>query len=63
MKNWIKKELNDFSILLRNIPAVIMAMFVVAVVMMNLLANKTIVQTDWIALDAGIVISVKASQD
>ena len=57
MKNWIKKELNDFSILLRNIPAVIMAMFVVAVVMMNLLANKTIVQTDWIALDAGIIIS------
>ena len=57
MKNWIKKELNDFSVLLRNIPAVIMAMFVVAVIMMNLLANKTIVQTDWIALDAGIVIS------
>ena len=57
MKNWIKKELNDFSILLRNIPAVIMAMFVVAVIMMNLLANKTIVQTDWIALDAGIIIS------
>lgn len=57
MKNWIKKELNDFNVLLRNIPAVIMAMFVVAVIMMNLLANKTIVQTDWIALDAGIVIS------
>jgi uncharacterized integral membrane protein (TIGR00697 family) len=57
MKNWIKKELNDFSVLLRNIPAVIMAMFVVAVIMMNLLASKTIVQTDWIALDAGIVIS------
>lgn len=57
MLNWIKKELNDFSILLRNIPAVIMAMFVVAVIMMNLLANKTILQTDWIALDAGIVIS------
>lgn len=57
MKNWIKKELNDFSVLLRNIPSVIMAMFVVAVIMMNLLANKTIVQTDWIALDAGIVIS------
>ena len=57
MKNWIKKELNDFSVLLRNIPAVIMAMFVVAVIMMNLLANKTIVQTDWIALDAGIIIS------
>ena len=57
MLTWIKKELNDFSVLLRNIPAVIMAMFVVAVIMMNLLANKTILQTDWIALDAGIVIS------
>lgn len=57
MKKWIKNELVDFGVLLRNIPSVIMALFVVSVICMNLLANKTIVQTDWIALDAGIVIS------
>lgn len=31
--------------------------FVVSVICMNLLANKTLVQTDWIALDGGILIS------
>lgn len=57
IKNWIKTEIADFRVLLKNIPAVIMALFVISVIMMNLLANKTIVQTDWIALDAGIIIS------
>lgn len=34
-----------------------MTLFVVSVVCMNLLANKTLVQLDWIALDGGILIS------
>lgn len=57
MKKFIKRELDDFTLLLKNIPALILAIFTLSCVMMNLLANKTIVQTDWIALDAGIVIS------
>ena len=32
-------------------------MFVVSVVMMNLLANKTLIQLDWIALDGGLLVS------
>ena len=34
-----------------------MTLFAVSVVCMNLLANKTLVQLDWIALDGGILIS------
>ena len=45
------------KILLRNIPATVVAFFVVSVVCMNLLANKTLLQLDWIALDGGILIS------
>ena len=57
IKNYIKSELKDFSLLLSNIPAVSLSLFIVAVILSNLLANKTILQLDWIALDAGIVIS------
>lgn len=47
----------EFKILLRSIPATVVTLFVVSVVCMNLLANKTLLQLDWIALDGGILIS------
>ena len=53
---WVVKEEKETAILLRNIPAAVVTLFVVSVICMNLLANKTIVQTDWIALDGGILI-------
>ncbi len=53
----LKKEKNEFKLLLRAIPATVVTLFVVSVVCMNLLANKTLLQLDWIALDAGILIS------
>ncbi len=43
--------------LLGAIPATVVTLFVVSVVCMNLLANKTLLQLDWIALDGGILIS------
>ena len=47
----------ETKILLRSIPATAVTLFAVSVVCMNLLANKTLVQLDWIALDGGILIS------
>jgi uncharacterized integral membrane protein (TIGR00697 family) len=47
----------ECRILLRSIPATVVTLFTVSVVCMNLLANKTLLQLDWIALDAGILIS------
>ncbi|MBQ8895744.1 MAG: queuosine precursor transporter [Clostridia bacterium] len=57
IKNWLKKEIKQSSILLRSIPATVMTLFVVSVVCMNLLANKTLLQLEWIAIDGGILIS------
>ena len=57
LKKWIKNEIEQSSVLLRSIPATVMTLFVVSVVCMNLLANKTLLQLDWIALDGGILIS------
>ena len=54
---WIKKEKEETELLLRCIPATVVSLFVVSVICMNLLANKTLVQTEYIALDGGFLIS------
>lgn len=51
------KLYKEIKILLRTIPATVVTLFAVSVVCMNLLANKTLIQLDWIALDGGILIS------
>lgn len=53
----LKNEQMEFKLLLRSIPATVVTLFVVSVICMNLLANKTLVQLNWIALDGGILIS------
>ena len=53
----LKKEFEKTRVLLRCIPQSVLTLFIVSVICMNLLANKTLVQLDWIALDGGILIS------
>ncbi len=57
LQNRIKREIYEYRLLLRSIPATVVTLFVVSVITMNLLANKTLVQLEWIALDGGILIS------
>lgn len=57
IKGFIKNEIKETKILLRCIPATVVTLFVVSVICMNLLANKTLYQNSWIALDGGILIS------
>lgn len=57
IKIWIEREKKEMEILLRSLPAMVVTLFVVSVICMNLLANKTLLQFDWIALDGGILIS------
>lgn len=57
LKSYFDNEIKETSILLRCIPASVVTLFVVSVICMNLLANKTLLQLDWIALDGGILIS------
>lgn len=54
---WLKREYTETKILLRSVPASVVTLFVVSVICMNILANKTLVQLPWIALDGGILIS------
>ncbi|MCH5163679.1 MAG: VUT family protein [Clostridiales bacterium] len=56
--NKIKQSLLDFRLLLKSVPSVIISAFVLAVLVMNLLANKSInLNLDWLALDCGIIVS------
>ena len=54
---WLRDEYELSKILLRSIPAPVVALFVISVIAMNILANKTLVQTEYLALDGGILIS------
>lgn len=57
MKNYIKRELEDYRILLRNIPGGVLSAFIVSVIAMNLLANKELVSLKYMALDCGFSLS------
>ncbi len=56
--NKIKKEIYSFKLLLRSVPTVTVTAFILSVVIMNLLANKSLaLPFDWLALDCGIIVS------
>lgn len=57
VSTWVKREKEEMAILLRSLPVMVVTLFVVSVICMNLLANKTLLQLDWIAIDGGILIS------
>ena len=57
-----RAELDEFWVLLDNVPAVTLTFFVLAVFSMNLMANKSIdLAVPWLALDCGILVSWVAS--
>lgn len=53
----LKKGFKETVLLLRTIPSVVVALFVISVITMNLLANKTLIQTTYLAIDGGILVS------
>ena len=53
----IRKELDDYRVLLRSVPSLVVTLFVVSVIMMNLLANKELLSVKYFALDCGFVLS------
>ncbi len=58
MFKFLRKEIEDYKILLRNVPSLTVSLFVVSVVTMNLMANKEIyTRLSWLALDCGFLIS------
>lgn len=53
-----KEEMKEFKLLLSSVPAFTVVVFVLSVVSMNLLANKSIdTHTEYLALDCGLIVS------
>ena len=57
LKQIIVSEVEDYKVLLRNAPTVTMIFFTMSVVAMNLLANKELVNIEYLALDCGFLLS------
>ena len=54
---WVKREIQLFSTLVRSVPTLVIVLFSCAVILMNLLASFTIVSLPYFALTGGIFIS------
>lgn len=54
---WLENEVKVSRVLFRNVPGVVMSLYLLSTVLMNLLASVAIVNTSWLALDAGIFVS------
>lgn len=57
LKLWCKREVEDYKVLLRNVPSIVMIFFALSVVLMNLLANRELLNVSFLALDCGFVLS------
>lgn len=57
MRNFLRRELDDYRLLLRNVPSLVISLFIVSVIMMNLLANKELISYKYLALDCGFTLS------
>lgn len=58
MSKWLRKEIEDYRVLLRNIPCVFSGLFFISIILMNLLANREIkLNLNWLALDCGFIVS------
>ena len=54
----LKREWNEFRVLMKSVPTLVVVLFMMSVFAMNLLANKSIdLPWDWLALDCGIIVS------
>lgn len=53
----IRRELDDYRMLLRSVPSLVISFFFISVILMNLLANKEFISVKYFALDCGFLLS------
>ena len=57
MIKYIKSEIDDYRVLLRNVPALTMTFFVISCIGMNIFAGKELLNIKYLALDCGFLLS------
>ena len=53
----VKKTLEEYKLLLRSVPSLVTAAFVLSVVLMNLLAGRELYRSDYFCLNSGLALS------
>ena len=57
LSSFVRGQMQDFRILLRNIPSLVLSVFILSLVCANLLANKELISTKYVVLDCGFFFS------
>lgn len=57
LKSFIVSEVEDYKVLLRNVPALTMIFFVISCIGMNIFAGKELLNVQYLALDCGFLLS------
>lgn len=57
LKKFISNEVEDYRMLLKNVPTLTMVFFVLSVIYMNIFAGKELLNTKYLALDCGFLLS------
>lgn len=55
--NKLKKEMEDYNILLRSVPSMVISVFILSVVCMNLLAGRELYRSDYFCINSGLALS------
>lgn len=55
--NTLKYELKDYKVLLRNVPSMVITIFVLSVVCMNLMAGKELYSSKYFCINSGLALS------
>lgn len=55
--NTLKYELKDYKVLLRNVPSMVITVFVLSVVCMNLMAGKELYSSKYFCINSGLALS------
>ena len=55
--NIIKNELRDYKVLLRNVPSMVITIFVLSVVCMNLMASKELYSSKYFCINSVLALS------
>ncbi len=57
MKRYFNHVLEEYKLLLRSVPAMVIAVFILSVVLMNLLAGRELYRSDYFCLNTGLALS------
>ncbi len=57
IKKIIYSEMKDYEVVLRNVPSIVVTLFVVSVILMNLLGNKELYRSDYFCINTGVAFS------